>query len=153
MDEEAGLERATISGVTHTLEEAVYRVHGVSPADLFSALADRNVNVDTIIQTSADTIVFSAPLDDRVVTGGALDRLGVTWSEHDDLGKVSVVGAGMKSHPGIAALTFRTLRGIRVEPQFISTSPIKIAFYVPHADVERVVQALHNVFDLAEPAA
>ena len=151
MDEDAGLERATISGVTHTLEEAVYRVHGVSPADLLSALADGNVNVDTIIQTSADTIVFSAPLDDRVVTGGVLDRLGVTWSEHDDLGKVSVVGAGMKSHPGIAALTFRTLRGIRVEPQFISTSPIKIAFYVPHEEVEHAVRALHDVFDLAEP--
>jgi aspartate kinase len=153
MDEDAGLERATISGVTHTLEEAVYRVHGVSPADLFSALADRNVNVDTIIQTSADTIVFSAPLDDRTVTATAIDRLGATWSEHDDLGKVSVVGAGMKSHPGIAALTFRTLRGIHVEPQFISTSPIKIAFYVPHEDVERVVRTLHDVFDLAEPAA
>jgi aspartate kinase len=59
----------------------------------------------------------------------------------------------MKSHPGIAALTFRTLRGIRVEPQFISTSPIKIAFYVPHDDVERAVEALHDVFDLAAPAA
>jgi aspartate kinase len=152
MDEEAGLERAAISGVTHTLEEAVYRVHGVAPADLFSGLAERSVNVDTIIQTSSDTIVFSAPLEDRAVTGVTLDRLGATWSEHDELGKVSVVGAGMKSHPGIAALTFRTLRGIRVEPQFISTSPIKISFYVPHDDVERTVEALHDVFALATPA-
>jgi aspartate kinase len=152
MDEDAGLERATISGVTHTLDEAVYRVHGVSPADLFSALADRGVNVDTIIQTSADTIVFSAPLEDRGATAATLDRLGATWSEHDDLGKVSIVGAGMKSHPGIAALTFRTLRSIRVEPQFISTSPLKVAFYVPHGDVERSVQALHEVFELAAPA-
>jgi aspartate kinase len=153
MDDEAALERAVISGVTHTLEEAVYRVHGVTPADLFSALADRGVNVDTIIQTSADTIVFSAPLGDRAATAVTLDRLGATWSEHDDLGKVSVVGAGMTSHPGIAALTFRTLRAIRVEPQFISTSPIKISFYVPHEEVERTVRELHDAFGLAAPAA
>ena len=127
------MEKAIISAVTHTREEAVYRVHGLGPAALCSALADRQVNVDTIIQTSADVIVFSAPLEDRGATASTLDELGASWSEHDDLGKVSVVGAGMKSHPGIAARTFTTLRDLGVEPQFISTSPIKIAFYVPHA--------------------
>jgi aspartate kinase len=148
-EEDPRMEKAIISGVTHTTEETVYRVHGPHPADLFSALADRNVNVDTIIQTSADVIVFSAPSEDRGTIAAALDRLGASWSEHDDLGKVSLVGAGMKSHPGIAARVFETLRRLGLEPQFISTSPIKIAFYVPVADVERTVEALHEAFELA----
>ena len=150
MEEDERMEKAIISGVTHTVEEAVYRVHGAAPAELFSALALRQVNVDTIIQTSADVIVFSAPLEDRPATAATLDGLGASWSEHDDLGKVSVVGAGMKSHPGIAAQTFATLRELRIEPQFVSTSPIKIAFYVPHADVERAVSRLHAVFQLGD---
>jgi aspartate kinase len=109
--------------------------------------------VDTIIQTGTDVIVFSAPLEDRSAAGAALDRLGASWSERDDLGKVSVVGAGMKSHPGIAAQTFGVLRGLGVEPQFVSTSPIKIAFYVHDADVERAVRALHAAFELGSQTA
>jgi aspartate kinase len=147
-EDERVLEKAMISGVTHTTEEAVYRVRGVTAADLFSALAGGNVNVDTIIQTSPDVIVFSAPLEDRPAAAGTLDELGASWSSRDDLGKVSLVGAGMKSHPGIAGLTFTTLRDLGVEPQFISTSPIKIAFYVQHEEVEKAVQALHTTFEL-----
>ena len=152
-EDERMLEQAIISGVTHTLEEAVYRVQGVHAADLFEALASENVNVDTIIQTSSDVIVFSAPLADRSTTCGVLDRLGATWSERDDLGKVSIVGAGMKSHPGVAARAFTTLRGIGVEPQFISTSPIKISFYVRDEQVEATVKALHAAFDLERDEA
>jgi aspartate kinase len=66
---------------------------------------------------------------------------------------VSIVGAGMKSHPGIAARTFATLRDLGVEPQFVATSPIKIAFYVPQEDVERTVKALHDAFELSSPSA
>ncbi len=148
MEEDEHVERATISGITHTVEEAVYRVQGPTPAVLFPALADAHVNVDTIIQTSSDVIVFSAPLDDRGATAGVLDKLGASWSERDDLGKVSIVGAGMKSNPGIAARTFTALHDLRIEPQFISTSPIKIAFYVPHGEVEQAVRALHAAFEL-----
>jgi aspartate kinase len=142
------LEKAMISGVTHTLEEAVYRVTGANRADLFAALAEASVSVDTIIQTG-DEIIFSAPTEDRPGTETALERLGASWDERDDLGKVSVVGAGMKSHPGIAARTFETLRGLGVEPDLIATSPIKIAFYVPQGDVERTVVALHEAFELS----
>ena len=110
------------------------------------------MNVDTIIQTGEE-IVFSAPLEDRTTTAATLEQLGASWSEHDDLGKVSVVGAGMKSHPGIAARTFATLGELGVEPQFVSTSPIKIAFYVPHDDVERTVAALHDAFELSSAEA
>ena len=149
-------EKAMLSGVTHTVEEAVYRVQGARAVQLFPALAEANVNVDTIIQTSDDVIVFSAPLGDRAATASTLDRLGVGWSERDDLGKVSLVGAGMKSHPGIAARTFTTLAEVGIEPQFISTSPIKIAFYVHQGEVEDAVRALHSAFGLggaqSEPA-
>ena len=146
------LEKALISGVTHTLEEAVYEVDGVRPADLFEALAAAEVNVDTIIQMDS-RIVFSAPVEDRPHAEQALAGLGAGFSEQEGLGKVSVVGAGMKSHPGVAARTFATLRELGVEPRFIATSPIKIAFYVPHESVEPTVRALHQIFDLASPQA
>jgi aspartate kinase len=151
-EDERMLEKALISGVTHTLEEAVYEVDGVRPADLFEALAAAEVNVDTIIQMDS-RIVFSAPVEDRPHAEQALAGLGAGFSEQEGLGKVSVVGAGMKSHPGVAARTFATLRELGVEPRFIATSPIKIAFYVPHESVEPTVRALHQVFDLASPLA
>jgi aspartate kinase len=151
-EDERMLEKAMISGVTHTLEEAVYRIEGVDRAELFAALADAAVSVDTIIQTDGE-IIFSAPLADRREIASALERLGARWSEREDLGKVSVVGAGMKSHPGIAARTFALLRELEVDPQLIATSPIKIAFYVPHADVERTVAALHEAFELSSETA
>jgi aspartate kinase len=151
-EDERMLEKAMISGVTHTLEEAVYRVSGTDRADLFDALADASVSVDTIIQTG-DDIVFSAPIEDRAGTEAALARLDANWEERDDLGKVSVVGAGMKSHPGIAARTFKTLRDLGVEPDLVATSPIKIAFYVPQGDVERTVVALHEAFELSSVEA
>jgi aspartate kinase len=151
-EDERMLEKAMISGVTHTLEEAVYEVEGAERADLFEALAAAAVNVDTIIETGRD-IVFSAPLEDRTETAAALERLGAHWSAREGLGKVSVIGAGMKSHPGIAARTFAALRELGVEPQLVATSPIKIGFYVPQADVERTVRALHEAFELSSPSA
>jgi aspartate kinase len=147
------LEKAMISGVAQTTEEAVYRVQGATAAELFQALAAESVNVDTIIQTGADVIVFSAPLADRRTTAAVLDRLGTTWAERDDLGKVSVVGAGMKSHPGIAATTFATLEQHGIETHFVSTSPIKIAFYVDREQVEPAVRALHTAFELGSLAS
>ena len=151
-EDERMLEKAMISGVTHTLEEAVYRVEGVDRADLFSALAEAPVSVDTIIQTDGP-ILFSAPVEDREQTGAVLDRLGAKWNEQDGLGKVSVIGAGMKSHPGIAARTFATLRDLGLEPQLVATSPIKIAFYVPQDEVERAVKGLHDAFELSSAEA
>jgi aspartate kinase len=151
-EDERMLEKAMISGVTHTLEEAVYRVSGTERADLFDALAGAAVSVDTIIQTG-DDIVFSAPIEDRASTEAVLGGLDANWEERDDLGKVSVVGAGMKSHPGIAARTFQTLRDLGVEPDLVATSPIKIAFYIPQGDVERTVVALHEAFELSSVGA
>jgi aspartate kinase len=151
-EDERMLEKALISGVTHTVEEAVYEVEGVGPADLFEALAAAEVNVDTIIQMDS-RIVFSAPVEDRRHAEEALAQLGAGAEEQHGLGKVSIVGAGMKSHPGVAARTFATLRELGVEPRFVATSPIKIAFYVPHEAVEKTVRGLHDAFELDSPQA
>ena len=152
-EDERMLEKAIISGVTHTVEEAIYRVEGARAADLFDALAAAGASVDTIIQTGPE-IVFSAPFSDTREVTETLDSLRVRWSSRDDLGKVSLVGAGMRSHPGVAGRTFSTLAEIGVEPQIVNTSPIKIACFVPRDDVERAVQALHEAFELdAEEAA
>jgi aspartate kinase len=141
------LEKAIISGVVHQREETVYRVEGATAAKLFGALADASVNVDTIVQTGGE-IVFSAPVEDRGDASRTLEQLGVTWTARDDLGKVSLVGAGMKSHPGVAAKTFATLEAAGIDAPIVSTSPIKIACHVPSSDVDRAVQALHEAFEL-----
>jgi aspartate kinase len=151
-EDERMLEKAIISGVTHTTEETVYRVEGLPAARLFAELADAQVNVDTILQTGEE-IVFSAPVGDRPSADGTLERLGVEWSAREDLGKVSIVGAGMRSHPGIAAKTFATLEALGITPEIVTTSPIKIACYVGLDDVERAVAALHDAFELEHPEA
>jgi aspartate kinase len=147
-EDERMLEKAIISGVAHTFDEAVYRVRSVDRAELFDALAASGVNVDTIIQTG-DEIIFSAPLDDRDEADAALARAGARRERIEGLAKVSLIGAGMKSHPGVAARTFATLRDIGAEARFIVTSPIKISFFVEQADAERTVLALHEAFDLS----
>jgi aspartate kinase len=147
-EEDPVLEKAIISGVAHTDCEPLFRVREIDAAKLFARLADASVNVDTILQVASDEIVFSAPLEDRDACEELLGSLGVEWSMRDDLGKVSLVGAGMKSHPGIAAKAFATLKSIGVESKMISTSPIKIACHVATADVPRAVAALHDAFEL-----
>ena len=147
-EEDPVLEKAIISGVAHTDCEPLFRVRDIDAAQLFALLAAASVNVDTILQVSSDEIVFSAPLDDLAACEEVLGSLSVDWSMRDDLGKVSLVGAGMKSHPGIAAKTFATLGAAGVEPKVISTSPIKIACHVPTGDVPRAVAALHDAFEL-----
>ena len=151
-EDERMLEKAMIAGVTHTLEEAVYQVEGASSAELFEALAESSINVDTFSQIGS-RIVFSAPREDRSDTAAALDRLGARWHETEGLGKISLVGAGMKTHPGIAARAFALLRELSVEPRFVSSSPIKIAFFVPRDEVEPTVKALHERFELSLPGA
>ncbi len=146
------LEKALISGVTHTRDETLYRVEGTNPAQLFAVLAEAGVNVDTIVRTGPE-ILFSAPAEDREAAREALDGLGVDWSARDDLGKVSVIGAGMKSHPGVAAKAFETLTGAGIEPEVVITSPIKIACHVRGEDVERAVAELHRAFELDAPEA
>jgi aspartate kinase len=151
-EDERMLEKALISGVTHTVEETIYRVERLRASALFEALAQAGVNVDTILQTGPE-IVFSVPASDGPEAAAALERLGVSWSARDDLGKVSLIGAGMKTHPGVAARMFATLEQLGIEPEIVNTSPIKIACFVPRGDIERAVQALHEAFELDDPKA
>jgi aspartate kinase len=140
------LEKALISGVTHSLEQTVYRVQGAPVAQLFEALAAEGVNVDLVIQTGPE-IVFSAP--ERSETEAALEGLaGAQWSARDDLGQVSIVGAGMRSHPGVAARALSTLDELGIKPEIVTTSPIKIACFIPREQVEEAVRALHDAFEL-----
>jgi aspartate kinase len=143
------LERAIISGVAHTVDESVYRVDGISAADLFTALADAGVNVDTILQ-SADDLVFSASTDDDAATATVLDALAVNWVADSELGQVSVFGAGMRSHPGVAAKAFATLEEQGIEPVIVTTSPIRISCHVRQDAVEPALRALRVAFGLSE---
>jgi aspartate kinase len=151
-EDERMLEKAMISGVTHTSEETLYWVEGAGAATLFEALAGASVNVDTIVQTGPE-IVFSAPTPDHPEVAAALDRLGVRYRTRDDLARISVVGAGMKSHPGVAAKAFTTLDGLGIQTEIVTTSPIKISCHVATENVERAVQALHEAFELDRPEA
>jgi aspartate kinase len=105
------------------------------------------LNVDTIVQTGAE-IVFSAPVEDRADAVRSLEGLSVAWRAQDDLGKVALVGAGMKSHPGVAAKAFETLEAAGIAAPVVCTSPIKIACHIARDDVDRAVRVLHEAFDL-----
>ena len=141
------LERAIISGVTQTVDETVYRVDAVAPAALFAALAEADVVVDTILQTG-DGLVFSAPTADDPATERVLGSLDARFTADSELGQVSVVGAGMRSHPSVAATAFATLEENGIEPLIVTTSPIRISCHVRRDAVERAVRALHDAFDL-----
>ncbi len=160
--EEDPMEQAIISGVTHDVSEAKVTITRVPDrpgvaAKLFRTLADESVNVDMIVQNVSSAgqtdISFTVPRDDlaraRKVMETIVDDLeaaGVT--EDADIGRVSVVGAGMKTHPGVAAEMFEVLARERINIEMISTSSIRISCVVASGDVERAVRALHDAFGL-----
>jgi aspartate kinase len=165
--EEETMEHPLITAVTHSTEEARVTLVGVPDEPgvagrIFTALADANVNVDMIVQNepvSADAraeISFTVPADDLRMASATLEPLrGVVAAEietSDEMGKVSIVGAGMKSHPGVAATVFRTLGENGINIDMISTSPIKISCVIPAARVRDAVRALHAAFELGEGA-
>src|SRR6478609_4277849 len=164
LDEQETMERPLVTAVTHSLGDA--RITLTSLPDrpgiagqVLTALAEANVNVDDIIQNEpvsedhrAD-MSFTVPKDDLHAAVTALesikDELGIGRIEVDEhIGKVSLVGAGMKTHPGVAAKAFRTLGDRNVNIEMISTSPIKISCVVAADTVDRAVRALHEAFDL-----
>jgi aspartate kinase len=122
-------------------------------------LADANVNIDMIIQNEPRTagalaeLSFTVPRDDVEAAREALQpiatELGITLETDASMGKVSIVGAGMKSHPGVAAKVFSVLGAQEINIEMISTSPIRISCVVPVGKVEEAVKALHTAFDLS----
>ena len=161
-EEDASMEQAIVSGVTYTTDEAKVTVRGLPDkpgvaADVFSALADAHVNVDMIIQNVGEDglsdISCTVPVDDLPDAREALDRvvaeLGAKgYTADEEMAKLSLIGAGMRSHPGVAALMFRTLADKGINLEMISTSPIKVSCVIAKDRVEEAVCALHDAFDL-----
>ncbi len=162
--EEETVEQPLITAVTHSVQEARISLTGVpdapgAAARIFEALAGANVNVDMIVQNEPVSaggraeISFTVPRDDLPAAGSALAPLsGEAYDEmtaHEDTGKVSIVGAGMRSHPGVAAKVFSVLAGEGVNIEMISTSPIKISCVIDRDRVEQAVRALHSAFELS----
>ena len=161
-DQEPSMEEPIISGVVTDTSEAKVTIlsvpdrPGISAA-LFEPLAAANVNVDMIVQnTSQDgktDISFTMPKADLATAESIVARvaaeIGATGVSHDaDIAKISLVGAGMKSSPGVAAKMFRTLADESVNIEMISTSTIRISVVTSAADLERAARALHTAFGL-----
>ena len=156
------MEQAIISGVTHDISEAKVTLRDVPDhpgvaARVFTELAEANVNVDMIIQNvseaGATDISFTVPKDDlvrakRAVSAVCAELKAREWSVDESIAKVSLVGAGMKTHPGISAKMFSTLASAGVNISLISTSPIRISCVISAEHVGKAVRALHDAFNL-----
>jgi aspartate kinase len=166
-DSQAGdhqMEQAIIAGVAHDRSEAKITVVGVpdkvgEAARIFEALSATEVNIDMVVQnvsaaaTGLTDISFTLPRADGQTAMGALariqDEVGYDKLLYDDqIGKVSLIGAGMRSHPGITAKFFASLASAGVNIEMISTSEIRISVIVDEAQVDDAVRATHTAFDL-----
>ena len=162
VEEDESMEQAIVSAVTHDTSEAKVTVASVPDkpgiaAHLFRALADRSINVDMIVQnTSAHgttDISFTVPrvdLDAAVaIAEGLRGELGFAAVTSDSsIARLSVIGAGMKSHPGVTATMFETLASLGVNIEMISTSSIRISCVVDEAVVEEAMRAVHAAYGL-----
>lgn len=162
IEEDPDMEQAVIRAVVADLSEAKVTVGGVPDrpgiaANLFRRLADADINVDMIVQNASEggitDISFTVPHSELPaaleICQGKADDIGAehVTAEHR-IAKVSVVGAGMKSNPGVAATMFETLADHGVNIEMISTSAIRISCVVAEDDADKAVQVLHDVFEL-----
>ena len=163
-EEGSQMEQAIISGVAHDRSEAKITIVGVpdvvgEAARIFEAVAAADINIDMIVQnvsaveTHRTDISFTLPKTDGATAIAALrqlqDELGFSDILYDDrIGKVSVVGVGMRSHPGVTAKFFTALAAVGVNIEMISTSEIRISVVVDADDVDRAVAAAHTAFGL-----
>jgi aspartate kinase len=165
-EDERMLEKAIISGVTHDTSEAKVTILGVPDrpgiaARIFRPLSDAGVNIDMIVQNVSEQghtdVSFTLPKEDLLVAEPILAdtarEIGATgFTQDPDIAKISLIGAGMKSHPGVAAEMFEVFADEGINIAIISTSSIRISCVVHAKDVERAVQAVHDRFGLAQPA-
>ncbi|HEY6145730.1 MAG TPA: ACT domain-containing protein, partial [Solirubrobacterales bacterium] len=166
MSEEETVEQPFVTAVTHSNAEARVTLTGVRDEPgvagrIFGALADANVNVDVIIQNEpvggdqlAD-LSFTVDRSDLATAKDTIAALGDVSLEvltDEQIGKVSIVGAGMRSHPGVAAKVFQVLGEEKINIEMISTSPIKISCVIPADRVSDAVNVLHKAFELGEDA-
>jgi len=164
LTEEETMERPLVTAVTHSTDEARVTLTGLPDEPgvagrVMTALAEANVNVDMIIQNEPESegreadMSFTVPRDDLMAAREALAplraELGIADVASDArMGKVSLVGAGMRSYPGVAAKTFSVLGDAGINIEMISTSPIKISVVVREDDVPKAVLELHTAFGL-----
>ncbi|HMQ36318.1 MAG TPA: aspartate kinase [Micropruina sp.] len=161
--EGAAMEQPLITGVAHDRSESKITVVGVpdrvgAAAEVFSAVADAGVNIDMIVQNESvaddnTAISFTLPGSDKVraldALHGARDLIGFAEILYNDaVGKVSVIGVGMRSHPGVSATFFRALADAGINIHMISTSEIRISVVVALEDVDAAVRAAHTAFGL-----
>ncbi len=161
--EGTGMENPIISGVTHDRHEAKITVVGVpdrigEAARIFQVVADAGVNIDMIVQNASvadntTAITFTLPQNDGAKALAALedvhDEIGFDKTIYNDqIGKVTVVGVGMRSHPGVTATFFSALAEAGINIQMISTSEIRISVVVDINDVDKAVRAAHTAFGL-----
>ncbi len=161
VEEDPEMEQAVVSAVVPDTSEAKVTVCGVPDepgiaAGMFRALADAGVNVDMIVQNVSEDgvtdISFTCPKDEAgsaaSITEGRFAGSDCTVMTDDSIGRVSLVGAGMKSNPGVAATMFETLATADINIEMISTSAIRISCVVRADDVDRATQVLHDAFAL-----
>ena len=162
--EGGSMEQAIISGIAHDKSEAKITIVGVPDragvaARIFQAIADADVNIDMIVQnvsaaaTGITDISFTLPRAEGSRATSIVQKLqgeiGFQSIQYDDqIGKLSLIGAGMRSHPGVTANFFAAMASAGVNIEMISTSEIRISIVCRQADVERAVQAAHTAFDL-----
>ncbi|MEA2498585.1 MAG: aspartate kinase [Actinomycetota bacterium] len=165
-EEDERMEKAIISAVAHDASEAKITVLGVPDtpgiaARIFRPLADEGVNIDMIVQNASDDgrtdVFFTLPKDDLRRAQSVLERIkesiGARGIDTDtEIAKISLVGAGMKSHPGVAADMFDALAEAGVNIEIISTSSIRVSCVVRRADMEEAVRSVHKKFALPEEA-
>ena len=163
-EEDERMERAIISGIAHDTSEAKVTILGVpdhpgTAARVFRPLADGEVNVDMIVQNaSADgrtDIFFTLPKDDLSKAEPLLKKIAETVGARGvttdpEIAKVSLIGAGMKTHPGVAADMFDVLAEEGINIEIISTSSIRVSCVIRASEVERAVRAIHTKFKLSE---
>ena len=166
-EDERMLEKALISGVTHDTAEAKVTILGVPDrpgiaAGVFRPLADAGVNVDMIVQNVSEhghtSISFTLPKSDLATAEPILERIAKEvgasgYATDPEIGKISLIGAGMRSHPGVAADMFDALAGAGINIEIISTSSIRISCVVRADDVERAVGVVHEAFQLEQADA
>jgi len=164
VEEDPSMEQAVVTAVTHDTSEAKVTVTGVPDkpgiaARLFRSLADRAVNVDTIVQNMSlhgtTDISFTVPRTDLVtsleVARALAPEIGAGEVLADDgIAKVAIVGAGMRSHPGVSATMFETLAAAGINIEMISTSSIRISCVVRAERVDDAVRQLHQAFGLSD---
>jgi aspartate kinase len=160
---EGDMEGVMISGVALDDDEAKVTLDRVPDnpgvaAKVFKAVAEESINVDMIVQNVSHDgrtdLSFTAPLADLQLLENVLGRIvkeigAERFTIDDGVAKVSLVGAGMKSHPGVAADMFDVLAAEGINIEMISTSPIRISCVIRKADGERAVQAVHERFGLS----